>query len=431
MRMNEFKSHLKKYLNDKEIEQLIDSFSLPSTHALLLNTEKLSDEELLNIYPNLKKHPIVPHAYIYNKNEYDLGKSIYHELGAFYIQEPSAMLVSYFLDAQEDDYILDLCAAPGGKTIGTALSMHQKGIIIANDISKDRAKVLMDNVSRLGIKNVIVTNNDFASIYQHYRSTFDKIIIDAPCSGSGMFRKEDKMKDDWSYNKVFKNALIQYQLIDIAYEMLKPGGDMVYSTCSYSYEEDEEVIKHLLDNSDAELIDINNSKDFYVSKDNIGIHLFPYLFNGEGHYICKIHKPGNIKKTSYHTKQVLKNLLPDEIQNFSSYKFGDYLHALPYDISYKGINIINYGIKVGEIIRNECLYSYQLSHALTNYKQIIELNFDEVYKYILGEQLNKNNTYKGQVLLTYQGIPVDFSKTDGRVLKNHYPKYLRKKISKN
>ena len=429
--MEQFKNHLKKYLKEEEIDKLISSFSSTSTHAFLLNTNKLKDEELLKIYPNLKKHPIVPHAYLYDKEEYDLGKSIYHELGCFYIQEPSAMLVSYLLDPKEDDYILDLCAAPGGKTVGAALMMNQKGIIIANDISRDRTKVLMDNVSRMGLKNIIVTNNDFASIYQNYISTFDKIILDAPCSGSGMFRKEDKMKDDWSMNKVFKNALIQYQLIDIAYMMLKPGGELIYSTCSYSYEEDEEVIKHLLDNTDAELLDINISKDFYVSKENIGIHLFPYLFNGEGHYICKIYKPGNNKSNSYNKKQVLKNLLPDEISNFSSYKFGDYLHALPYDIKYKGLNIVNFGINVGEIIRNECLYSYQLAHALKKYDQIIDLNFEEAYKYIIGEQINKSNNYKGQVLLTYQNIPLDFSKTNGTLLKNHYPKYLRKKVNKS
>ena len=428
--MEEFKKHLEKYLNKEEIDKLVDSFSLPSTHALLLNTTKMKDDELLNIYPHLKKHPIVPHAYLYDKNEYDLGKSIYHELGCFYIQEPSAMLVSYFLNAKEDDYILDLCAAPGGKTIGTALSMNQKGIIIANDISRERTKALVDNISRLGIKNVIVTNNDFSYIYQNYLSTFDKIILDAPCSGSGMFRKDDKMIEDWSIAKVYKNALIQYQLIDIAYMMLKPGGELIYSTCSYSYEEDEEVISHLLENTDAELTDINISKDFYVSKSKYGIHLFPYLFQGEGHYICKIHKPGILKGNSYNKKNALKNLLPDEIKDFSSYKFGDFLHALPYDIKYKGINIMNFGVKVGEIIRNECLYSYQCAHALNRYEQEINLNFDEASKYINGEQINKINNYKGQILLKYENIPLDFSKTNGQVLKNHYPKYLRKKINK-
>lgn len=426
--MELFKDHLRKYLNEEEINNLIVSFSNEAEHAALLNLKKMDDETFISLYPHVQKHPLVPHAYLYNKNEYQLGKSIYHELGCFYLQEPSAILVSHLLDVKEKDYVLDLCAAPGGKTIGASLAMHQDGIIIANDLSKERCRALLDNVSRLGIKNVIITNNDFKYIYQNYINTFDKIILDAPCSGSGMFRKDEKMIKDWSYNKVIKNALIQYELIDIAYEMLKPGGTLIYSTCSYSYEEDEEVINHLLSHSNATLEPFEENPLFYISKEKIGIHLFPSLFLGEGHYICKIKKPGQLKPHQYQKKQVLKNLLPEELNNYSSYKFGDYLVALPYDISYKGINIYNFGLKVGELIHQEIIYSYECSRALSIYESTIDLTLEEACKYIKGEQINKINPYKGNVLLTYKNIPLDFSKTNGQYLKNHYPKYLRKNI---
>lgn len=424
--MEIFKNHLKKYLLDEDIEKLVSSFSLSSKHACLLNLNKMSDERFLELFPHVEHHPIVPHAYIYDKNEYELGKSIYHELGCFYLQEPSAMVVSYMLDAKEDDFILDLCAAPGGKTIQASLSMKQKGIIISNDISKERCRALKDNVDRLGLKNIVITNNDFKYIYTNFLNSFDKIILDAPCSGSGMFRKDDKMISDWSINKVFKNAVTQYELISIAYEMLKPGGTLVYSTCSYSYEEDEEVIQYLLSNVDATILDINVSKLFYQDKSKLGIHLFPYLFPGEGHYICLIRKPGVLKKTNYLSKKTLSNLLPKEFSNYSSYKYGDNLYALPYDFKYKGINIYQFGVHVGEIIRNNILYTYQLSHALSNYESTINLTEKEALSYIVGEQLNKTSQYKGNVLLTYQNIPLDFSKTNGEVIKNHYPKYLRK-----
>lgn len=424
--MEIFKNHLKKYLLDEDIEKLISSFSLSSKHACLLNLNKMSDERFLELFPHVEPHPIVPHAYIYDKNEYELGKSIYHELGCFYLQEPSAMVVSYMLDAKEDDFILDLCAAPGGKTIQASLSMKQKGIIISNDISKERCRALKDNVDRLGLKNIVITNNDFKYIYTNFLNTFDKIILDAPCSGSGMFRKDDKMISDWSINKVFKNAITQYELISIAYEMLKPGGTLVYSTCSYSYEEDEEVIQYLLSNVDATILDINVSKLFYQDKSKLGIHLFPYLFPGEGHYICLIRKPGVLKKTNYLSKKTLSNLLPKEFSNYSSYKYGDNLYALPYDFKYKGINIYQFGVHVGEIIRNNILYTYQLSHALSSYESMIDLSRKEALSYIAGEQLNKTSQNKGNVLLTYQNIPLDFSKTNGEIIKNHYPKYLRK-----
>ena len=425
--MEEFKKHLEKYLSKKEIDALVNSFNDEAKHAALLNTSKMSDERFLELFPHATPHPIVKHAYIYDKNEYPLGKTIYHELGCFYLQEPSAMVVSHLLDVKEGDFVLDLCAAPGGKTIQASLNMNQTGIIIANDISKDRTRALSDNVIRLGLKNVVVTNNDFSFIYKYFINRFDKIILDAPCSGSGMFRKDDKMKDDWSLNKVYKNAVTQYQLIEIAYQMLKPGGSLIYSTCSYSYEEDEEVIKHLLSISDARIEPLIDSPYFYHSKEDIGVHLFPHIFNGEGHYICKISKPGNKSITSYQSKRILSNLLPNEIKDFSSYKFGDYLFALKHDFTYKGLSIMEFGFKVGELVRNGIIYSYSLSHALTHYDQEVELTKDEVEQYIKGLEIKKNTNFKGNLLLKYQNIPLDFTKTNGEIIKNHYPSFLRKK----
>lgn len=423
----EFEKHLLRYLNDEEINKLVSSFDSESKHAALLNTSKMSDEMFINLFPHVIKHPIVTHAYIYDKNEYQLGKSIYHELGCFYLQEPSAMVVSHLLDIKENDFVLDLCAAPGGKTIQASLNASQKGIIISNDLSKERCRALYDNVTRLGLKNVVITNNDFKYIYQHYLSRFDRIILDAPCSGSGMFRKDIKMQEDWSLNKVIKNAMIQYELIDIAYLMLKPGGTMVYSTCSYSYEEDEEVIKHLLSSSDAILIDIPDNPLFYKSKDHIGIHLFPHLFPGEGHYICLIKKPGIHKETTYQKHQILSNLLPKEISSYSSYKFADNLYALTNDFKYKGLNIMNFGFKVGELVRNGIIYTHSLSHVLSKYDNQIELTEEETKKYLEGLEIDKSSNIKGNVLLTYKNIPLDFSKTNGDKIKNHYPSYLRKK----
>ena len=423
----EFNKHLEKYLNEEEINDLVASFSNESKHAALLNTKKMSDQKFLSLYPNVTPHPIVPHAYIYDKNEYQLGKSIYHELGCFYLQEPSAMVVSHLLGVDKDDFILDLCAAPGGKTVQASFNLEGSGVIISNDLSKERTRALVDNISRLGLGNIVVTNNDFKYIYQHYLNKFDKIILDAPCSGSGMFRKDEKMINDWSINKVYKNAMIQYELIDIAYMMLKPGGTLIYSTCSYSYEEDEEVIEHLLSYSDAQIVQFEDSPLFYKSKRGLGIHLFPNLFPGEGHYICKISKPGNLKKTQLEKKRILSNLLPNELRDYSSYKFGDYLFALSHDLKYKGLNIVQFGFKVGELIRNNLLPSYSLARVLTSYNQEVVLTKEEVNDYIKGLEIKKNTIFKGNILLKYEGITVDFSKTNGEVIKNHYPNYLRKK----
>ena len=411
----DFLTHLNKYLNEQEIKELDDSLKENSKHALLLNNEKMDEETLLSIYPSLKRHPIVKNAYIYDKNELDLGKSVYHELGCFYLQEPSAMLPAYLLNPSKDDLLLDLCAAPGGKSIQASLLMENKGLIISNDIARNRIQAVVENAERLGRGNLLITNNDFSTIYTRFNNTFDKIILDAPCSGSGMFRKESKMLYDWSYQKVLKNAEVQKSLIMMCYQMLKPGGTMVYSTCSFSYEEDEEIVAFLLDNSDATLIDIPSSPLYYISKSGYGIHLLPNLFPGEGHYIALIKKPGLLI-------QKIKDNFYEKVE-----KFGDYIFTLSEPFTYKYLNVVRYGVKVGQVEKNETRYDYHYARFISSFKNTLQVDLEALLKYYLGESINKPFP-KGYVLLQYQGINVDIAKSDGRIIKNRLPKGLRKKL---
>ena len=424
----EFLNHLKTYLNEEEIDKLAKSLEEDSKHALLLNEEKMSQEALLKIYPGLTRHPIIPNAFIYDKNTLELGKSIYHELGCFYLQEPSAMLPAYLLNPKEGELVLDLCAAPGGKSMQASLLMHNKGLIVSNDIAKTRAFAISENAERMGRGNLLIVNNAFSSIYQHYLNTFDKIILDAPCSGSGMFRKMDEMQEDWSIAKVNKYAEIQKSLILIAYAMLKEGGEMVYSTCSFSYEEDEEVIQYLLDNTDAEIKPIEDNPLYYVSKAKpLGIHLLPSLFPGEGHYICLIKKPGVLK---LNVSKDNKNKMPYDIptNGYNHYqKYGDYLYLMDKEFNVKYLNIVRYGVKVGQIDKGDIRFDYHYSHFINEFSNIYEMNEIETAKYFLGEGVNKN-TNKGYCLLKYQGINVDIAKSDGRIIKNRLPKGLRKKL---
>ena len=411
----DFKSHLYQSLPKEEVDLLINSFDSPSYHAVLLNTEKISDEEFTSEFPLVKPHPVVKHAYLYDKGIYPLGKHIYHELGYYYLQEPSAMVVSSLIDFEDDDLVLDMCAAPGGKSIQASFKMHNNGLIISNDLSFSRCGLISNNVERLGIKDIIIINNDSSKIYQKYLNTFDKIILDAPCSGSGMFRKDDKMMNDWSINKVYKFAEIQKSLIDIAYQMLKPGGLLSYSTCSYSKEEDEDVIQYLLNSSDAQLVNMSSLKWGYINPISpIGIRLMPSHFTGEGQYICQIRKPGKSNKTTFKS----------ETKSINSFEF-----KVDYSINLPGANIYRLGVKVGENRKN--VFRYDLHYARTlksGDMNSIELSFDELKKYLAGEQFNKENPYKGYVLLTYKNNAVDIAKSDTRVIKNYYPKGLRKKF---
>ena len=401
--------NLKKYLDEKQVTDLLASLEKENKHAVLLNPNKMDDETFVSLFPNANPHPIVKHAYLYDKNEYDLGKSIYHLLGCFYLQEPSAMVPAFLLNCNENDVVLDLCAAPGGKSIQSSFNMNNKGLIISNDLSKQRAFAIVENAERLGLGNLVITNNDFSLIHEYYTNTFSKIILDAPCSGSGMFRKSQEVKDDWTYEKVLKCAETQKTLILCAYNMLKAGGILCYSTCSFSYEEDEEIIEYLLNNTDAELVKIEENPLFYVNKNKpYGIHLFPSIFPGEGHYICLIKKPGVSSNKVLETKQ---------------FKFGDYLFQGP-DFNYKKLNVLRLGVKVGEVSKDVIKYDYHYAHYLSGFENEVELDKELTYKYLNGDTLNVP-CKKGFVLLKYQGKSLDIGKSDGSRIKNRIPSRIR------
>ncbi len=415
----DFKTHLNRYLKEDEINSLISSFSNEEKKAIYVNRNRISEEQLLTLFPHLKKHPVVPNGYIFDKTEYELGKKIYHELGAYYIQEPSAMLVAHFLDAKPGDVVLDLCAAPGGKTVQTALKMQNKGLIIANDLSKARANILLSNIERMGISNTVVTSLDFKNHYKKFTNYFDKIILDAPCSGSGMFRKSEEMKQDWTYEKVLKNAAIQKELILMCYSMLKEGGTLVYSTCSYSYEEDEEVIEHLLKNSDATLINIPSFKgEFRSPKLKETVHLFPHLFEGEGHYIALIKKPGLLHSSKLTPIKIKRSIqgkgASKEIQVFSCPT------KLPSNFEELSLRP---GLLLGSQIGDKFIPSHHYSHVVCS-KDSIELTKEEVIKYLRGETLNKKYP-NGYFFVSYLGMNIGVVYSINGVLKNYYPKGLR------
>lgn len=429
--------NLSSYLSQIEINKLKLSLQDKSVNGVLLNTRIMDDKTFLEKFPLVKKHPIVEHAYIYDKDDYDLGKSIYHELGCFYLQEPSSMIPSYLLNVNPNDRILDLCAAPGGKSIQLSFKLKNRGMIISNDISLSRAKKIIENVDRLGISNIAVTNNDFSSLYTNYINYFDKIILDAPCSGSGMFRKDEEIKKDWSMNKVLKFSKIQKDLIIMCYSMLKPGGTLLYSTCSFSFEEDEEIIDYLLKNTDAVIENIPLNKYFYQSKKlPYGIHMFPHLFTGEGQYACLINKPGKLilNKNLINNKYKHNNFnFLDIDTNFAETAILNdelYCSYTNYNFNVKGLRLLHFGTKIGKILKNKVMkydFSFARSEAIKNQFDIIEINKGETEKIINGDSL-ETKLKDGIYLLKYDKYNLSFAKSDGRILKNWYykPSYIKR-----
>lgn len=415
----DFKEHLKSYLDNDEIDKLISSIGSKEHKGLYLNTKKLSCEQFKKMFPHVSAHPIVPNAFLYDQDEYQFGKMIYHDLGCYYIIDPSACLVSYFLSNKPALDVLDMCAAPGGKSIVYSLLKDEKCILYSNDLSHSRANILLENVERLGLGNVVITSLDLAK-KNELQNRFDAIILDAPCSGSGMFNKLEAMRDDWTIEKVKKASIIQKQLILLAYSFLKEGGTMVYSTCSYSKEEDEDVVNYLLDNSDAVLEDIPDCPMFYRSSYmKKAIHLFPTHFVGEGHFIAMIKKPGNLLLRSSDSSYISSRSSKGKGKEMIKYNF-----LLPFSpikelekVSIRPGLLTNY-----EIGKNEFI-SYHYSHYLAA-NNAYELSDDELKKYMHGETININNG-KNYNLVSYNNINIGPVKTSGSTLKNLYPKKLR------
>ncbi|MCD8204497.1 MAG: hypothetical protein LUC16_01540 [Coprobacillus sp.] len=426
----DFSTHLSSYMSPREINNLEEALEKEPVGGLVLNTHKMNSEKLKEIFPFLREHPVVSNAFIFdNKEKSKLTGSIYYELGCYYIQEPSAMVPASLLGIDKGDVVLDLCAAPGGKSIDLSLLGDESNLIISNDIAYSRLLTEIDSVTKMGLNNIVITHNDFKKndLYTYLYGHFDKIILDAPCSGSAMFRKEDKMRRDWSYNKVLKQAKIQKELIVMAFDLLKPGGVMCYSTCSYSQEEDEEVIEYLMSKRECIIGEIPTNKLYYVNKNKpLGIHLFPSLFPGEGQYICLVRKYGDLwraKEEPQSKESVMYS------HKFSENKLTHYLvlrnelYTLPRPLESKlfyTLNVIHTGVKIGEV-KNSEVYKYDLHYArsIESYSSEVDCSLGEALSYIAGHSLD--NKKEGVVLLKYDGLPLSFSKGDGRILKNWYP----------
>ena len=429
MNQEEFNQHLKKYLSKEDIDQLNSSIdNNQEMSCLYYDEEKIDEITLIKHFPFLIKHPLINNAFIFEKKNHDIGKSLLFEIGAFYLLEPCSPLVSYFLNPNEDDLILDMCASPGGKSITTSFIMKNKGQIIANEINSSRAEILSSNVEKYGRKNITVISSDIPSLHKRFKNTFTKIILDAPCSGSGMFRKDEKMKEDWSYQKVLRLSILQKELILMAYDMLKEGGEIIYSTCSYSYEEDEEVIEYLLSNSNAELISLpNNEKFTYSPTLKQTIHLLPHKFIGEGHFIAKIKKPGNLIKVEYPKIKYLKTI--KELSTYNHYlNNSNQIYLTNHLLDLKNYRLLRNGINIGTYDNKRgIIYDHNLGRTKLNILPYLEVNEQECKDYIFGLTLNKV-VKDGYYVLTYLGIPFAISIASKNTLKNHYPKGLRKKV---
>lgn len=437
--MEQFDARMKSLLKD-EYDDFKNALLEKPVKGLYLNRNKKNVERVLD-QNYVEHHPIVENGYLYDEN-YHPGRSAYFLAGLYYIQEPSAMLVADALPIEPDDFVLDMCAAPGGKSCEIASRLTGEGILIANDIEASRARILSENIERFGLDNTIVTNVDPMRFTKQFQEAFDKIVLDAPCSGEGMFRKLEQAIDTWSEEKVLECAHIQKNLLKGAYDMLKQGGMVIYSTCTYSYEENEAMVHYAVDELGFELLPLNKSNGLCpgVDLDEV-VRCYPHHYRGEGHFIALLKKPGNSPRKQVRTikpsvnladLKVLKAFYQENLnKKVPSYiiENNGHLYAVKKNFpELKGIRVLRNGLYLGEVRKNRFIPSYSLALTLT--KQAVKRSYDypseseEIKKYIHGETLEGTGE-KGFGVIFVDGYPLSFYKESNQV-KNLFPKGLRR-----
>lgn len=437
--MEQFDARMKSLLKD-EYDDFKKALLEKPVKGLYLNRNKKNVERVLE-EQYIEHHPIVENGYLYDEN-YHPGRSAYFLAGLYYIQEPSAMLVADALPIEPDDFVLDMCAAPGGKSCEIASRLTGEGVLIANDIEASRARILSENIERFGLDNTIVTNVDPMRFTKQFQEAFDKIVLDAPCSGEGMFRKLEQAVDTWSEDKVLECAHIQKNLLKGAYDMLKQGGMVIYSTCTYSYEENEAMVHYAVDELGFELLPLNKSNGLCPGVDlDEAVRCYPHHYRGEGHFIALLRKPGNSPRKQVRTIKPSVNLADLKVleafyqenlnKKVPSYiiENNGHLYAVKKNFpELKGIRVLRNGLYLGEVRKNRFIPSYSLALTLT--KQDVKRSYDypseseEIKKYIHGETLEGTGE-KGFGVIFVDGYPLSFYKESNQV-KNLFPKGLRR-----
>ena len=413
-----------------EYEDFLKSLERPRAVALRFNPLK-------GVQPTLPftgaPVPWEPEGFYYDP-EARPGLHVYHEAGVYYLQEASAMAPVALLDPQPGEKVCDLCAAPGGKTTQIAGRMHGEGFLLCNEINPKRAKILSRNIERMAVSNALVTNEHPANLAKRYPAYFDRVLVDAPCSGEGMFRKEEAAVTDWSQETVEMCARRQAEILHSAAQLVRPGGRLVYSTCTFAPEEDEEAVANFLA-SHPEFEAVALDAPWFVPVENGGHRMWPHKLLGEGHFAAVLQKhEGENSDISL----IKGEKLPKEWLSFAkelgitlpagnAVSFGQNLYWVPEEMpDIQRLKVMRPGLELGTVKKDR----FEPAHALAlwlkdcNNIQRYPADSEDIKAYMHGDVVP--STVKGWCLVCAGDYSIGWGKGDGRVLKNHYPKGLRR-----
>jgi len=439
----------------EEFNQFIASFSQPRHYGLRINTLKWSMDDAIEKIP-FALSPIewVKEGFYYSENERP-SKHPYYHAGLYYIQEPSAMAPGALIPITPGDRVLDLCAAPGGKSTQVGARLQGKGVLVSNDISSDRVKALIKNIELFGIRNAIVTNETPQRLAQAFGQYFDKILIDAPCSGEGMFRKNPEMIKSWEQHNVDSCVVMQEDILEEAAKMLRPGGYILYSTCTFAPEENERQMARFLSlHSDFSLAPLPQVEGFKRGKKEWGetehpmehtVRLWPHHLKGEGHYLALLHKKGTEERLGNNStltsgfkplseKELVdyrafeKEILRRPIQEMTEADFVEFkghLYAKPKGLpSLHGLKVIKSGWYLGEMKKNRFEPSQAFAMGLEAADVAETIHFapgdEDLVRYLKGETIHREGN-KGWKLICVDNYPLGWAKQVQGILKNAYP----------
>ncbi len=427
-----------------------NAFENDAFRALRVNTLKCDAEMLKSVFGLSEPTAFCVDSYYLPESIQKPGNHPLHHAGAFYMQEPSATSVVEAIGIDKGDFVLDLCASPGGKSTQAAAKLCGKGLILSNEFVSSRVQPLVSNIERMGITNAIVTSARPDALCPQLPEFFDKVIVDAPCSGEGMFRKEAAALTNWSVENVLACAERQKKILDCAAECVKQGGKLVYSTCTYAWEENEGVIAHfLMNHPDFHLVkpQIEFGEDavkvFAPDVDNIVFARRIFNFNGgEGHFVAVMQRDGQAEQSVLSTKftqdkrtePVFKTFEQFYKENFNGdcpenvVIGGDKVYITPDNIKLNGVQVVRSGIFAGTVRNNRFIPEHALfNNTKFTAKSVLDLPLEDerVYKFLHGEEIPCDGSLKGYTQVKICGIPCGFGKASNGTLKNHYPKGLR------
>lgn len=419
--------------------------------GLRVNTLKAGPDTLRQGLPfALQPVPWCPEGFYYSEAERP-GLHPWHDAGLFYIQEPSAMAVGALASPKPGELVLDLCAAPGGKSTHLAAQMEGRGFLLCNEIHPARAKILSQNVERMGICNAAVSNESPARLAERLPGYFDRVVVDAPCSGEGMFRKNPVAQEEWSVDNISLCAGRQDEILDQAALLLRPGGNLVYSTCTFAPEEDEGSIQRFLQRHDFELEDAcfhplfhRGRPDWICGGDELRqcARLWPHRLEGDGHFMALLRKKDGVERSAAPEQAFIE--APREWDAFADatlggwrnerlLRFGNELYQAPEGmIPLGGLRVLRPGLHLGTLRKNRLEPAHALALALRPGSAPgidCQVGSQEVAAYLRGETIEAQAA-DGWSLVKADGFALGWGKITGGIVKNHLPKGLRRSMKK-